>query len=304
MNRLKILLPTSAILISVLAFVACSSPSLPKDPMDAMRALLPGRTDLSGLTLKDTATVFERNTVWDHLGQRAELNLNNGLDKMSTGTYTSSDGSRSLTVDLILYQEHVNAFTMYALQRNPLARFLDIPEETYILGDTLGFLKGRYYGRILRSGGVPDSELEKAAKMIADKIIDSVSAFPKQLDVLPAEGKVPHSEFMLARTQDRAEEVPEFYGCQYIENADTVTLYFMLNSRVGISTVTETLLGKEGRVDQWLMEGQYQSLVGLHPTLGTTFCAQNGSTLAAVSGYSDLKNAKSLVERFFQSFTN
>lgn len=303
MNRIKIFLPISAFLLLSFAFVACSSSSLPKDPMDAMRALLPGRTALSGLTLKDTAIVFERNTVWDHLGQRAEMNLNNGLDKMSTATYASSDNSSSMTIDLILYQEHVNAFTMFALERNPEARFLDILEEAYILGDTLGFLKGKYYGRILRSGSVPDTELEKAARMITDKIIDSVSAFPKQLDVFPTDGRVPHSVFMLARTQDRAEEVPEFYGCQYIENADTVTLYFMLNSRVGISTATETLLGKEGRVDQWLMEGQYQSLVGLHPTLGTIFCAQNGSTLAAVSGYSDLKNAKSLVERFFQSFT-
>lgn len=300
MIRNKPFFPISAVSLVVLALVACSSPSLPKDPMDAMRVLLPGRTALSGLALKDSASVFERNSVWDHLGQQAEISLNNGLDKLSTGTYTSSDKSKSLTVDLILFQEPVNAFTMYSLRRNPKARFLDIGEEAYILGDTLGVLKGKYYGRIQRSGSIPDSDLEKAARMIADKIIDTVSAYPEQLKTLPAEGQVPHSVFMLARTQDRAEEVPEFYGCQYVENSDTVTLYFMLNSRVGISTATETLLGKDGRVDQWLMEGEYQSLVGLHPSLGPFFCAQDGNTLAAVNGYSDLKNAKSLVERFFQ----
>ena len=304
MNRIKAFLPIFAMFILAFALAACSSSSLPKDPMDAMRALLPGRTALDGLTLKDTAIVFERNTVWDYLGQHAEMNLNNGLDKMSTGTYKSSDNSMLLTIDLILFQEHVNAFTMYALKRSPEARFLDISEEAYILGDTLGFLKGKYYGRIQRTGNVPDSELEKAARLITDKIVDSVSAFPTQLEILPEQGRVPHSEFMLVRTQDRAEEVPEFYGCQYVENADTVKLYFMLNSRIGISTVTETLLGKDGLVDQWLMEGQYQSLVGLHPSIGSIFCAQNGSALAAVSGYSDLKNAKSLVERFFQSLAD
>ncbi len=50
-----------------------------------MRVLLPGRTALSGLTLKDSAIVYERNTVWDYLGQYAETYLNNGFDKLSTG---------------------------------------------------------------------------------------------------------------------------------------------------------------------------------------------------------------------------
>lgn len=301
MIRLARFFPAAALLLSALIFSGCTSSSVPKDPMEAMRALLPGRTALSGLTLKDSTIVFERNTVWDYLGQQAEIHLNNGLDKMSTGTYTSADNSRSLKVDLILFQEPANAFTMYALRRNPAGKFLDLPEDAYILGDTLAFLNGKYTGRIQRNGNITDDDLLKAARLIIDGFTDTVSALPKQLAVFPAEGRIPHSELKMPRTQDHFDEIPEFYGCQYSVNADTMTLYFMLNSRIGISIATESFLGKEGKIEDWLMEGQYQSLVGTCPEFGSVFCAQQNGTLAVVTGYSDLQNAKTLVERFLQS---
>ncbi len=295
------LFPAVALLISVLILGACTSSTTPKDPMDAMRVLLPGRTALSGLTLKDTAVVYERNTVWDYLGQYAETYLNNGFDKLSTGTYVSADNSKSLKVDIMLFQEPINAFTMYAWRRNPAGKFLDLPEDAYILGDTLAFLNGKYVGKIQRNGNVADDDLLKTAKLIIDKFTDTLSALPRQLDAFPAEGKVAHSELKLPRTQDRFDETPEFFGCQYLVNADTITLYFMLNSQIGISIATESFLGKEGKIDEWLMEGQYQSLTGTHPENGPVFCAQQGGTLAVVTGYSDSQNARALVEQFFQS---
>ncbi len=201
----------------------------------------------------------------------------------------------------MLFQEPINAFTMYALHRNPAGKFLDLPEDAYILGDTLAFLKGMYVGRIQRRGDVTDDDLLKTAKLMIDKFTDTLSAIPKQLALFPAEGRIAHSELKLPRTQDRFDETPEFYGCQYLVNVDTVTLYFMLNSQIGISIATESFLGKEGKIDEWLMEGQFQSLTGTHPGHGPVFCAQQGGTLAVVTGYSDAQNAKALVERFFQS---
>lgn len=286
-------------LVLALVLGACSSSSLPKDPTDAMRALLPGRTALSGFTLKDTAVVYERNTVWDHLGQQAEIYLNNGIDKLSTATYVAANSAQSLTVDLMMFQEPVNAFTMYALNRKPEAQFLDIPTEGYLLGDTLAFLKGKYVGKIWSSGNVANDDLEKAARTISEKITDTSTAIPEQLALFPAEGRVAHSESKLLRNQDHHEETPEFYGCQYVENSDTITLYFMLNSRIGLSTATETFLGNSGSIDEWLMEGQYQSLAGKHPDRGAVFCAQHEGTLAVVTGYTDRKAANALVERLF-----
>lgn len=303
MIRIVRLFPATVALVLTLVLGACSSSSSPKDPMDALRVLLPGRTALSGLALQDSVIAYERNTVWDHLGQQAELFLNNGLDKLATATYTASDNSGSIKIELILFQEPVNAFTMYSLHRNPAARFVEISSEAYILGDTLAFLKGRYLGSILRTGNVGDAALEKAAIMISDDISDTSVAFPFQLSKLPAEGRIPHSEFLLPRDQEQHEETPEFYGCQYVVNGDTVTLHFMLNSQVGISTATGTFLGKQGSIDEWLMEGQYQSLVGMHPDRGFIFCAQQEGTLAVVTGFTDRKDAKALVERLFQSIS-
>ncbi|MGB5107884.1 MAG: DUF6599 family protein [Candidatus Zixiibacteriota bacterium] len=303
MRHSNLLISTLALAFTILALLACSSTREPENPMDAMRSLLPGKSSLSGLALKDSAIAYERNTVWDYLGQSSEVFLNNGLDKVALGNYVSSDNSRAIAIELVLYREPVNAFTMYSLYRNPAGRFVEVPTEGHLIADTLRFIKGSYVGRIVRSGEIPDDNLIRAAKMISDKITDTTNAFPPQLALFPAEGRIPHSETLHLRDQARHDELPEFYGCKYIVEGDTMTLYFLLNSRVGLPTATETFIGQKGNIDNWLMDGTNQSMVGKHPDFGAVFCSIDKGTLAVITGFSDRKNAQALAERFLQNLS-
>ena len=301
MKRVILILNILALVALAWTVSACSTSSEPDNPMDAMRSLLPGKSSLSGLSLKDSTSAYERNTVWDYLGQTSEMFLNNGLDKVSLGNYVSSDNDRSIKIELVLYHESVNAFTMYSHFRNPAGRFVEVPTEGHLIGDTLRFIKGSYVGKIVRTGEIPDDNLIRAAKMISDKITDTTNAFPAKLALFPAEGRIPHSETLHLLDQARHDELPEFYGCQYVVEGDTMTLHFLLNSRVGLPTATETFIGQKGTIGDWLMDGTNQSMFGNHPDYGSVYCSIDKGTLAVVTGFNDRKNAQVLAQRLFQS---
>lgn len=267
-------------------------------PVDAMRTLLPGRSDIDDLTLKDSTTLYDRNTVWDYLSQRSELYLNNGMVELAAGTYVSG-GSDSLKIEIIRYSETVYAFAMFAYHRTLRSRILDIPTESYLLGDTVAVLKGHFEARLVRFGKIEDETLIETAKSIADKITDKANALPPQLQLFPAEGKIAHTEDLHIMDVFERTEFPEFFGCQYVVNGDTLKFLFMVRAEGGLATATDAYIGEKGTVSEWLMEGPISSLIGTSAEFGTVYCGSKDSNLVVVTGYEDLKNAKEITARFF-----
>lgn len=283
------------IFICGLVLMGCSGNSTPQNPPDALRSLLPAGTALSGLELKDTLKLYERNTVWDHLSAIAEIYLNNGLDKLASGTYASS-GSQ-LRIDLMTFRSPLDAFTMFTYHRVPPTRHVDVGRVGYFLADTLGFIKGSYVGRLIRSGSVSDEAVIEAARMIAERITDTTS-LPAEFAEFPPEDRLPFTETHWIRDQEQREEPFDFFGAQYVIAGDTVTLHLRFNSVVGLPTATEAFIGDQGKVEEWLMLPGKQGLFGNHPGWGNIYCTADAGTLVVVTGYSDRKSAQVLADRF------
>lgn len=278
---------------------SCSNGSSQGGSSDEVGGLLPGANELSGLTLKDSLRIYPRNTVWDYFSSYAETELNNGLDKLATATYSS--GGNSLTIDVIHYREPINAFTMYSLYRRPDAEFFDIPFESHIYADTLRLLKGDYVARIVRQGDVPKETMVEAARLIANKIVDTTQIVPPVFARFPQENVIPHSEAVRVRDQLSYLEFPNFYSRKYTAGSDTLSLYIMSTTN-GLPIATEEFIGQDGKVDEWLMTGQYHSLVGHHPNRGNVYCAFKDETLVVVTGFTNQKDAQALVEEAFKNF--
>ncbi len=287
-------------LFLILAIAGCSGSSAPKTQSSDLRQVLPKQNILNDLVLRDTAKIYDRSTVWDHLSQQAEIFLNNGLDTLATGIYASSDNSRSLKIEVIEFMEPINAFTMFAMNRNSTTKTISDLPRSYITGDMLCFLKGSHLGRFERIGDIGDDQLIETASMVYQAIVDSTDSWPRHLVLFPPEGRIPNTETLRPLDQMDHEEFPEFFGCQYVVADDTMRLYFMVNSAIGLTTATDEFIGDRGTVDEWLMEGEIQSLVGSHPDHGAVLCAIDRQTLAVVTGYSDIGKAKALAARFFQ----
>jgi hypothetical protein len=292
-----------ALLVAGVMISACSksekseTAKIEQAPVDAMRTLLPGHDAIDDLTLRDTTTLYDRNTVWDYLSQRSEIYLNNGMVELAAGTYVSG-GPDSLKIELIRYSETVYAFAMFAYHRTLGSKILDIPTESYLLGDTVAVLKGHFEVRLVRFGSIEDETLIETAKSIADKISDKANALPPQLALFPAEGKIPHTEDLHIMDVFERTEFPEFFGSHYIVNGDTLKFHFMIRAEGGLATATDAYIGEKGTVSEWLMEGQISSLVGTSAEFGTVYCGAKDSNLVVVTGYDDIKNAKEITGRF------
>ncbi|MCC6963032.1 MAG: hypothetical protein IT585_07250 [candidate division Zixibacteria bacterium] len=286
---------TAIVLVSGLVLFGCSGGSTPENPPDSLRSLLPGKTALPGLELKDTLKIYERNTVWDHLSSMAEVYLNNGLDKLASGTYAS--GANQLRIDLMTFRTPLDAFTMFAYHRVPPTRHVDVGQVGYLLADTLGFIKGSYVGRLIRSGSVSDDVVIEAAQMIAEKISDTTS-LPAEFAEFPSADRLPFTESHWIRDQEQREEPFDFFGAQYVIAGDTMTLHLRFNSVIGLPTATEAFIGDQGKVEEWLMLPGKQGLFGNHPNWGNIYCTADAGTLVVVTGYSDRKSAQTLADRF------
>jgi len=289
---------TAIVLVLGLALIGCSGGSTPQNPPDALSSLLPGKTALSGFELKDTLKFYERNTVWDHLSAIAEIYLNNGLDKLASGTYAS--GNNQLRIDLMTFRSPLDAFTMFTYHRVPPTQHVEVGQVGYLLADTLGFIKGKYVGRLIRSGSVNDEMLIEAARMMTDKISDTTS-LPAEFAEFPSADRLPFTETHWIRDQEQREEPFDFFGAQYVIAGDTMTLHLRFNSVIGLPTATEAFIGDQGKVEEWLMLPGQQGLFGNHPGWGNVYCKADAGTVVVVTGFSDRKSAQTLADRFIAS---
>lgn len=287
-----------ALVVSLIfTFWGCSRESIPADPMAATRSLLPGKSALSGLALKDSSIVYTRANIWDRLSMVAEPYLNNGFERMAHAVYAA--GADSVRIDISVFRSPLDAFAIFSWQRALPSRFVDVGAEAYLLGDTLGLIEGSHVARLIRYGDIGDDRLIAAARMVAERIQDT-AALPIQLSWFPAEGKIPHHESFWLRDQEQRQEPFDFFGAMYEVEGDSMFLYFRTDSFMGIATATEFFVGQSGSIEQWLMDNGVSSMVGTHPDFGSVYYLTSGTTLVGVTGFENQSAAKQLIARFLE----
>lgn len=98
-----------------------------------------------------------------------------------------------VTVDIFDMGSSDTAFGMYAAERSPDYRFMNIGAEGYRNEGILNFLQDRYYIKLAGFGDGADAVLEAFAHAISLQV-GSNPAFPALLAELPSANKKPHSE--------------------------------------------------------------------------------------------------------------
>lgn len=98
-----------------------------------------------------------------------------------------------VTVDIFDMGSSDTAFGMYAAERSPDYRFVNIGAEGYRNEGILNFLQDRYYIKLAGFGDGADAVLDAFAHAISSQV-GSNPAFPALLAELPSTNKKPHSE--------------------------------------------------------------------------------------------------------------
>jgi hypothetical protein len=158
-----------------------------------LAALLPVPASF-GFTPKGDAQ-FYSSDLGDYLDGAAEAYHQYGLAAMVHQAYQSR--AAEVTVDLYDMADPLNAFGIYAAERLPDCRYVEIGGEACATDASLSFFQRQYYVKISTTGA--RALLEILAKYVSQKIWTGAD-LPGEIAWFPARGMVPHTQKYLARS--------------------------------------------------------------------------------------------------------
>lgn len=269
------------------------------EPLPEITKLLPASDAISGYEASGNPKVYSRQDIWDYLSQTAEVYLTNHFSLMAVETYHGNDDD-SLVVELASFSNARSAFGIFAGNREIGVQIVDIEPKGFISNHTLHYARGMYYLQVHGTSETADESLVEVAEAISSEISGLGFVHP-HAGFLPAEDMIPYTLKISLRDNLPHNERPDFVSAVYVLDSDTMRVYYQHQSRLGMSFAVEEFIEEGGTVEEYLMGGEYQSLVGNSPQFGTVYCAVDEGSVCAVTGFSDRSHAKTMVERIFQT---
>jgi hypothetical protein len=129
----------TAVLICV-SIPAASSP---------LEDLFPSGKEAAGWWLSEKPRFFGPDTLWDYINGQAEVYLQYGFRRVGTADYKAEKSGDALVVEIYRMASPHHAFGIYAAERSPDEKPVDIGVQGYAGANVLNFWKGPYYVKLM-----------------------------------------------------------------------------------------------------------------------------------------------------------
>jgi len=138
--------------------------------------------------------VYDSETLWEYINGAAEYYNGFGFEKLEWVEYSISEDVY-IKAEVYSHSSPINAFGIYAYERSNDGDFLKIGSEGYMIHSALNFYTDTYYVKVYSHDKteVTIKALNDIAKLLAKNLSES-NKKPVELDALPQENKVEHSE--------------------------------------------------------------------------------------------------------------
>ena len=196
------------------------------------------KTRLGALLPKGGEAVrFYSSDLYRYMDGGADIYLKYGLVGMAHREYKRA--GVDMTVDVFDMGGPLQAFGIYSAERSPEYHFVDIGAEGYSSESTLNFLQGRYYVRQSAFGEGAAGALDNFAQAIS-RSIGPDRSLPAELNILPREGRVAHSEKYLVQAPA---------GHDFLAPALTATYLFLTHETKLVVSLAPDARQAQQRVD-------------------------------------------------------
>jgi hypothetical protein len=170
---------------------------------DSIRNILPTPGFAPDWVMQDQVTLFNSDTLFDHINGEAELYLPYGFDRLATAAYLNKkDPEVWVVVDVYRMDSLLNAFGIYSNYRKADAVGVLIGAEGFVSASQLMFYQDRYFVRIQVTGAASlERDLFIACGRAVSKNLPPDTGRPRELEVLSGmPGVVAKSERYLAQS--------------------------------------------------------------------------------------------------------
>ena len=220
-----------------------ASPSAPASTAKKEPIKIPGATPMG-----DTE-FYSADNLYEKIDGRAPAYLEFGFQQLRSRSFAGATDKGSY-VDVYEYRmdSPVNAFGIFAMERDPEGKALDFAPDGYSGEMGYFFRQGNCYVQVIASDQKP-ATLE-LAKSVAGQLAKSIPADDSGLGArrnLPAQGMVPGS---IAYTQDNAQGqafLKEVFQADYDFEGKKVTFFLMVTTPEAAAKAWESYLAFSGR---------------------------------------------------------
>jgi hypothetical protein len=228
----------------------------------------PAFPQIPGWTCAVDSMVYTPENLWNIIDGAADAYLLYGFVDLRTGEYRSPD-SVDVRAELYKHSSPPNAFGIYSQERKPEYSFIQIGTEGYSEDGVLNFLCGTYYVKLTSHTTGPKGIA--ALRSVAETLVTYLhqeNTLPRQLALLPSEGKIRRSESYIADSYLGYSFFRGAYVAQY-DSAGKVQLFVMAfespaAARAALGRYMETLKVSSKQ----LQDGEYSLADSNNGTIG------------------------------------
>jgi hypothetical protein len=269
----------------------------------AMENLLPTRSCAEGWVVNDKASLFNKETLFDHINGEAELYFPYGFDMLATATYMNRKNSEVwIVADVYRMASLLDAFGIYSNYRKADAVNVKVGAEGFVSSSQLMFYQDRYFVRLQITGATSLGQdvFLACARSVSDKLPFNVRP-PGELDAMKIPGIVPKTERYIAKS---------LLGYAFFQRG-IIADALLKGERVQVFLVPEdsasaareaidrylSYLKAEGKNIQLREERDYVSFMAFDPLYGGVLVQQSGHYIIGAARLKVPSSATKLIEQ-------
>jgi hypothetical protein len=251
---------------SAIALIVAGTLVSTSSAQDMMR-LLPGNHEVKGWTRKAEPKTYEHSQLWEYIDGGADVYLDYGFQRVITEELTN--GKLTVIVDIYDMKTAEGAFGIYARERAPTYRFVQIGVEGYQEGSALNFAQENYYVKL--TGYADDqatkTSLEKLAQTVSRKI-GGQRKLPPVFAFFPWNGKEKHSEAYDVKSYLGKTDLRDTYSVKYNWKSAEFTAFITVAqsdaTAINRLKALKSALTKVGSMDKSFKGLAKNLLTGMH----------------------------------------
>jgi len=252
-------------------------------------AWLPGERSATGWKRSKPPQVFGAGNLWEFIDGAADTYVGYGFEELVSVTCTDAQLGAEATIDVYRMADALNAFGIYAQERNPRATFLSVGAEGYEAPNVLTFWNGRYYVKLraVPAGPRVAASLRVLAQRISERIGPPAN-LARAIPAFPPTGQVPHSIRYLPRDVLGQAYLSNGFEVQYTAGA---TRWRLTTAAFGAAEQAATALNRyktfvasSGHVAREIASPGEGGFVGSDPYNGLLVAVRAGGRLVVALG--------------------
>jgi len=179
------------------SFLNAKGALLEKEGVSSLHFLLP---DVVTWKIPEAPQDYFPEILFEYINGAAEIYLSYDFKELTVGQYEKGDSNASLIIEIYDMGNEINSFGIYSAERFPDSQFISLGNQGYLEEETLNFIVGKYYVKLLCfDSGEDSADFLKLFSQEVVKRVKDKGTLPPALAFFPKQGLVRNSEKFILR---------------------------------------------------------------------------------------------------------